>query len=125
MKKCATRFSELRNNMKRFNKKKFEAARDEHFGIKRIVDNKLKGAYGETDTHDKIVRINKKAHKRMDLKRVNKNPNGTESLVDTIVHEEMHAKHPKMHEKTVRKKAKKVVARLSQAQKRKVRNKYH
>lgn len=111
--------------MQKFNPKKFDRVRRKVFGIKRIVDNKLKGAYGETDVLDKVVRINKKAHKRMDLKRVNKNPNGTESLVDTIVHEEMHAKHPKMHEKTVRRKAKKVVSRLSQAQKRKIRNKYN
>lgn len=109
----------------KFNAKKFDRVRRKVFGIKRIVDNKLKGAYGETDTEAKVVRINKKAHKRMDLKRVNRNPNGTESLVDTIVHEEMHAKHPNMHEKTVRKKAKKVVARLSQKAKSKIRNKYY
>lgn len=111
--------------MKKFNAKKFDQIRRKHFGIKRVVDNKLKDAYGETDVDTKVVKINKKAHKRMDLKRVNPNPNGTESLIDTIVHEEMHVHHPRMHEKTVRKKAKKVVARLSQKQKSKIRSKYH
>lgn len=109
----------------RFNAKKFEKARREHFGIKRIVDNKLKSAYGESDTQTNVIRINKKAHKRMDLKRVSANPDGTESLTNTIVHEEMHIKHPKMTEKAVRRKAKKVVDRLSQSQKRKIRNRYH
>lgn len=108
----------------KFNAKKFDKIRRKHFGITRIVDNKLKSAYGETNTETKTIRINKKAHKRMDLKRINRNPNGTESLVDTIVHEEMHANHPKMHERTVRKKAKKVVQRLSQKQKSTIRNKY-
>lgn len=111
--------------MKRFSQKKFDKARDEHFGIKRIVDNKLKDAYGESDTHNKVIRINKKAHKRMDLKRVNANPDGTESLIDTVVHEEMHVKHPKMHERTVRKKAKMVVKKLSKERRKKLLSKYH
>ena len=108
----------------KFNSTKYERVRKKVFGIKRVVNNKLKSAYGQTNLDTKKVEINKKAHKNMKLERVNKNPNGTESLVDTIVHEEMHAKHPKMHEKTVRKKAKKVVARLSQKQKSKIRAKY-
>ena len=107
----------------KFNAKKYETTRRKVFGIKRIVDNKLKDAYGESEGN--VIRINKKAHKRMDLKRVNRNPQGTESLVDTMVHEEMHVKHPKMHEKTVRKKAKMVVKRLTQKQKAKLRSKYH
>lgn len=66
------------------------------------VDNKLKGAYGET-TIEKgkptIVRINVKKHK-----------GDKAELADTIKHELMHAQHPKMHEKTVYKRVPKVIS---------------
>lgn len=59
------------------------------------VDNKLKGKYGEA-TIEKgkpaVVKINVRKHK-----------GNREELADTIKHELMHVKHPKMHEKTVRK----------------------
>lgn len=71
------------------------------------VNNKLKGAYGLTHFKDgkpeKVV-INKKAHKSKRNARVNKNKDGTESMIGTVFHEFLHVKHPKMKEKTVRKK---------------------
>lgn len=65
---------------------------------KRKVDNKMR-SYGDTDYEKKTVRINKS-------KKKNKRPG---EVLDTIVHEKMHVQHPKMWEKTVRKKTKKVV----------------
>ena len=88
-------------------------------GYMRVVDNKLRGAYGETDTDKKVIRINKERH-RKNVTRYNKNPDGTESLIDSIVHEEDHADAPKKHEKTVYKDAKKKVERMSVKQKQKL-----
>jgi acetyl-CoA carboxylase alpha subunit len=58
---------------------------------KRYVDNRSKWQ-GDTDVEKGVIRINKKKSKKKS------------SVIDTIVHEEMHAKHPKMHEKTVKRK---------------------
>lgn len=74
-----------------------------------VEDNKLKGAYGETDTVKKVVRINKKLHKKK-MKYGIPKKDGT--LINTIVHEGLHVKNPKMKEKDVRKKARKVVAKM-------------
>ena len=57
-----------------------------------VTDNKLRGAYGETDYEKQRIRVNKKKHKK-----------DKELLLDTIVHEEIHKKHPKMKEKNVKK----------------------
>ena len=62
---------------------------------KRVVDNKMRW-YGETDETKKLIKINKS-------KKKNTKPG---DIIDTIVHEEMHAVHPQMHEKTVRKQTK-------------------
>ncbi len=58
------------------------------------VDNHLKGSYGETtiSKNKTVIKINVKKHK-----------GNKAELADTIKHELLHAKHPKMHEKTVRK----------------------
>lgn len=70
------------------------------------IDNKLKGAYGETDTTKKVIKINKKLHKDKKYKRVKANKDGTESLRNTIKHEKLHAKYPSLSEKAVRSKVK-------------------
>lgn len=77
---------------------------------KRKVDNKMH-SYGETDYNKKVVRINKS-------KKKNKKPG---DILDTIVHEKMHIQHPKMHERTVMKKTKKVIKSMP----RKVKNKHY
>lgn len=82
--------------------------------IKRKVNNKLK-SYGVADTEKKTIEINKKMHKN--IKKDKSLPKKSRSLIDTIVHEEMHIKHPKMHEKTVRREAPRRVAGMSSAQK--------
>ena len=57
-----------------------------------IINNKLK-SYGEMNTKTNVVEINKKKHK-----------GDKAELADTIKHELLHVKHPKMREKTVYKK---------------------
>jgi len=56
--------------------------------LKRLIDNKMKH-FGETDFDKKTIKVNPKKG----------------DLINTILHEELHAKHPKAKEKTVRKKA--------------------
>lgn len=63
--------------------------------FKYVVDNKLRGKYGETDFEKKVVRINKKAHAK-----------DGEHLGKTIYHESLHAKFPSMTEKEVRRREK-------------------
>jgi hypothetical protein len=77
---------------------------------KRVVDNKMRGAYGETNFETQTIRINKTKHTKDNA-----------LLIDTIVHEEIHRLHPKMHEKTVRKLAAKKVETMSQ----KTKNRYY
>ena len=67
---------------------------------KRIVDNNSRWQ-GDTDTKKRIIRINKHKSKKKS------------SIIDTIVHEEMHAKHPAMSERTIRKKVPLMLKRLS------------
>lgn len=72
----------------------------------KIVRRKLKGSYGETDfIGNKAVRIS------VDVK---KHKGDKKELADTIKHELMHAKHPKMQEKTVRKAMKKPMSNSEQ-----------
>lgn len=82
-------------------------------GYKRAVDNKMK-YYGDTDTQKKVIRINKKKSMKA----------GKGELLDTIVHEEQHAKHPMMKEKTVRRKTAGVVKKMTKKQKSKMYGKY-
>lgn len=89
-------------------------------GFKFVKDNKLRGAYAETDFNTKKVRVNVKAH-RQDKKRTKKKKNAL--LLDTLVHEQMHIDHPRMREKTVRRKTKAKVPRMGKTAKRRMYNK--
>ena len=92
--------------------------------IRRKVNNKLKGAFGQTTYHEHgaTIEINKKRHKN---KRALKEfPKKDRSMLNTIVHEELHANHPRMTEKVVRKKARKSVSRMGRSRKNKLYNKY-
>lgn len=82
--------------------------------------------YGFTDLNKKTITINKSFHKKKGIHGpgISKNKNGTAKILDTIVHEEMHAAHPKMHEKTVRKLTPKKVKRLTKKAKKKLYSKY-
>lgn len=87
---------------------------------KHIVDNNLK-AYGETDAEKKVVKINKVRHKQ---RVVTPTPQKDQTLINTIVHEELHVKHPQMTEAQVRKKARAAVMKGSNKQKQKFYNLY-
>lgn len=76
---------------------------------KRIIDNKMR-YHGEIDTDKKVIRINKS-------KKKNKKKG---EVLDTILHEETHRKHPNMHEKNVVKTAKHLMKSLSDSKKRKL-----
>ena len=78
---------------------------------KRIVDNKMR-YQGETDLDRKVIKINKRQSKKKS------------TVIDTIQHEELHAKHPKMKEKTVRIETKNKLKRMSQMKKHKLYNLY-
>lgn len=74
------------------------------------VNNKLK-AFGMTDPKKKVIEINKKKVKKTKQKG---------ELLNTIVHESIHAKNPNMKEKTVIKKTMKVMKKMTKKQKMKV-----
>ena len=87
------------------------------------IDNKMRGAFGETDYDKKVIRVNKKRHKSKSVLKISKKKDGNEHLGKTIYHEELHRKHPKMYEKTVRKKEKDF-DKLSKKQKKKLYSKF-
>ncbi len=93
--------------------------------IKRKIDNKM-GSYGETDLRNKTIKINKKLIKKnpSKVRPVNKGAKKYPDLLDTIYHEELHIKHPKMTEKDVRKKTTKAVRTLTKKQKARLYGKY-
>jgi len=61
--------------------------------LKVVTNNKMK-AYGSYDPKTNVIEINKKKHK-----------GDQAELADTINHEMLHAKHPDMSEREVKKKA--------------------
>lgn len=83
-------------------------------GYTHTVDNKMK-AYGQTDFVKREIKVNKKKS----AKSGNKG-----ELLDSIVHEHTHARHPKMHEKTVQKVTRALLPTLSKKQKQSYYRKY-
>lgn len=75
---------------------------------------KVRGAFGETDYDRKVIKINKKAHKTGTMTR---NPDGSESLLTTILHEVNHVRHPKKGERGVEKLARAMKSRMGPRQK--------
>lgn len=86
-------------------------------GWKFETDNKLRGAFAETDFNKKLVRINKKKHTDPNAlkreRRYARNKNGSESILDSLVHEMGHIANPKASEKKVEKQAKKLTKKMS------------
>ena len=70
--------------------------------------------FGETDTTKRVIRINKRKSKKK----------GRGEVIDTIVHEEMHARHPRMRERTVEKKTPRLVKRMIRRVKAKLYSRY-
>lgn len=77
------------------------------------MDNKLRGAYAESDLDTGLIRVNKKRHFQKDYKRINPTPDGHEDLASTVQHELLHFKHPEAHENTIRKMEKSTMKRMS------------
>ncbi len=83
-------------------------------GYKRVVDNHMR-FFGDIDYEKRKIRLNKS-------KKKNKKPG---EILNTIVHEEMHRRHPSMHEKTIKKETKRQLAKMSKRQKEKYYSKYN
>ncbi len=90
----------------------------------RMVDNGMPDTFGETDTDNKVIKINKQLHAQKSGGHLIKNKDGSEKLIGTIVHEELHAAHPKAHEKTIRKIAKKKVKVINRKEKQRLYSRY-
>ena len=74
--------------------------------------------YGDTDLDNHVIRINKKASKAYGKK------HKVAGVLDTIVHEETHRKHPKMGERKVVKRTKKKIKKMTKKQKAKHYSRY-
>lgn len=92
-------------------------------GLRIVKDNKLRGAYGESDFDKNLIRVNVKSHSQKEFKRINPLPDGNEDLASTVQHELLHFKHKDMKEQNVRKLEKKIVAKMGAGQKAKLRAK--
>ncbi len=87
---------------------------------KRVV-GKVRGGFGETDFDKKIIKIDKKKHKSGKWGGI---PKQDSTLINTIVHEELHVKHPKKTEVQIRKLARSKVSKMGDKIKRKLYNKF-
>ena len=90
--------------------------------IKIVVDNKLKGAYAESDLDTGVVRVNKKRHYEKGYKRINPTKDGHENLTSTIYHERLHFKYPRASESSIRKMEKSGMKTLSKKSKKRLLN---
>ena len=71
--------------------------------------------YAETDTHKKVIKVNKKMHKTHPLHKKQ-----YPELADTIYHELHHAKHPEATEKETYKKTHKAIKTMGPKAKKKL-----
>lgn len=85
-----------------------------------MLDNKLKGAYAESDLDTGLVRVNKKRHYQKGVQRINPTKDGHENLTSTLYHEKLHFKHPNARERTIRKMEKRGMKTMSPIAKRKL-----
>lgn len=92
----------------------------------RVVNNKLRGSYGQTDYANKTITINKKASKKDPLYKrpVNKGATKYPDVLATMVHEEYHRTHPKATEKQTRKAERRLVASMTPKQKQRMYGRY-
>src|SRR5258707_1126924 len=80
---------------------------------KRKVNNRLK-AWGETDFEKKTITIRKKAGKGQVIGHIKNKPG---NVLDSIVHEENHRKHPNMKENAIKRKTKWQILKMSKGRK--------
>lgn len=91
---------------------------------KYVVNNRMSD-FAKTDYDTKTISINKKLAKkarRTKYKRMGRYGVTREesTVINSLVHEDLHRKHPKMLEKTVRKEAKRMVRSMNKGQKRRL-----
>lgn len=91
--------------------------------FKREVNNKAMWP-GSTDNEKGVIIINKKKSKTFTHKKDERLNKGDNTAINTILHEELHAKRPMLHEATVYKKAREMVKKMSKKQKAKYYEKY-
>ena len=89
------------------------------------INNKKKGLYGETDFKKKLIEVNISRHKKAKTQTYKQRGFAKKdaTIINTLVHERMHAQHPKMHERTVRKKTRVLVNKMGDKAKQKLRAK--
>ena len=92
-------------------------------GYMRVVNNKL-GYFGDENHKKKVIVINKKIHEKGKKKALFGIPKKDATLINTMVHEEMHKDHPKMYENTIRKETGKKLESMTQKQKSRLRSRY-
>lgn len=90
-----------------------------------VVDNKLRGAYAESDLDKGTIRVNVKRHYAKGYKRINPAKDGHEKIYSTVAHELLHFKHPTMTEGNIRKLEKKTTRHMSSKKKANLLSKLH
>ena len=86
----------------------------------KIINKKLRGAYGETDYKKMTIAIDKKRHTSKNVERITPNNDGTENMAITLRHEILHAQHPKWGEVRVEKAARMWYDKATKKQKNKI-----
>lgn len=89
---------------------KQKKAKNSLYGYRVQVDNKMP-YFGETDPKKKVIKINKRKAKSTHV---------PGELLDSVLHESLHAKYPRLGERAVQKKTKQATKRLSKKQKSKL-----
>lgn len=91
----------------------------------KYAKSKIRGSYGDTDLKTKRIRVNTALIKKDKGKGIAKTGFSKKDLtkINILVHETLHAKHPKMHEKTVRRRARAKVSKMSRQAKQRMYNK--
>lgn len=99
-----------------------------HTGVKHrwaYKTGKVKGGFAETDFGKKTITLDKSKHRRgAKTGHRTPNPDGSESMSTSILHELGHKNHPKMTEKGVENLAKAMNSRMSPKQKKRLYSKF-
>ncbi len=97
---------------------------------KHVVDNNLKfkgrKIYGVTDDKNRVVKVNKALSKKKPLHKrpIKKGASKYPEVLNTITHEILHEKNPKMTEKDAYKKTNKLMKTMPKKQRQKMYNKF-
>lgn len=89
--------------------------------MKKFIDNKSKW-YGEVIPEKEIMRVNFKKSRNVPFTKTS--PTGIAGIADSIVHEELHVKHQRMHEMKIRSLTKKILSNMDESKKKAIVNNY-